>query len=254
MQNFKAKAETIRAIKSAGYNVNSLLSVEADSKTVKGSKKGYLTGVCYLMPDDTLCPMSTLAGCREACLVSAGRAAFTPGIGQARAERTRLFHGNKELFFTLLWFEIMALQRKAQRLGMIPCIRLNGTSDINWSLYAPYDGNDVYQEFFDIQFYEYTKSPSIIRTAAGIENLHITASYSEANPKYRELIKAAAMKYGANLAVVFSSKQLPIMFAGLPVINGDETDLRFLDKRGVIVGLSAKGKAKKDKSGFVVQV
>jgi len=44
---------------------------------------------------------------------------------------------------------------------------------------------------------------------------------------------------------------MPETYNGLPVFNGDESDLRFLDPQGVIVGLYAKGKAKKDTSGFV---
>ena len=56
---------------------------------------------------------------------------------------------------------------------------------------------------------------------------------------------------GMNVAVVFR-KELPATYLGRKVINGDETDLRFLDEKNVIVGLKAKGKAKKDTSGFVV--
>ena len=40
----------------------------------------------------------------------------------------------------------------------------------------------------------------------------------------------------------------------MPVINGDKTDMRFKDPVGVIVGLKAKGKARKDTSGFVIDV
>lgn len=250
----QTKASILRTIKAQGYSVSSLLSVQADAKTTKGSKKGYLTGICYMMPTDPLCPVSELAGCREACLVSAGRAAFTPGIGRARAQRTKLFTEQKELFFQLLEVEIEALKRKAQRLDLVPAVRLNGTSDINYSVYKAYNGLNVFQRFSDIQFYDYTKSPSIVRSSSTISNWHITASYSGVNSKYADLITNAANKYKSNLAVVFNSKKLPLFYNGKPVINGDETDLRFLDKIGVIVGLSAKGKAKKDNSGFVIAV
>jgi len=229
----------------------SLLSVGADSKTTKGTTKGYLTGVMYMMPDDQLCPMSREAGCREACLVTAGRAAFTPGIGMARAGRTAFFRNNREAFMELLIREINALVNKAEKQGMIPAVRLNGTSDINWANVTHF-GKTVFEWFPNVQFYDYTKSPSIIRAAAGVDNWKVTASYSEASAKYAMLIKSAADKYGANLAVVFRDKDLPETFLGRRVINGDETDLRFLDNANVIVGLKAKGQAKKDDTGFVV--
>ena len=57
---------------------------------------------------------------------------------------------------------------------------------------------------------------------------------------------------GMNYAVVFKNKLLPVGYEGYPVINGDSTDLRFLDPKGVVVGLYAKGRAKKSDSGFAV--
>lgn len=235
------------------FGCASLLSVNADSKTVKGIKKGYLTGVMYMMPDDVLCPVAKLAGCREACLVSAGRAAFTPGIGQARAGRTRFYFGNRDAFMTLLIVEIQALVRKAEKTGMIPVVRLNGTSDVNWANVV-HDGKTIFEHFPMVQFYDYTKSPSIVRAADSVGNWHVTASYSAASVKYSGMITAAADKHGSNIAVVFRDKVMPETFLGRKVVNGDETDLRFLDESGVVVGLKAKGQAKRDISGFVVDV
>lgn len=244
----KALVETAKT-----FGCASLLSVNADSKTIKGTKKGYLTGVMYMMPDDVLCPVAKLAGCREACLVSAGRAAFTPGIGAARAGRTRFFFGNREAFMLLLVTEIKALVRKAEKSGMVPAIRLNGTSDINWANVL-HNGKTVFDLFPGVQFYDYSKSPSIIRAAASVNNWHVTASYSAASVKYSGMITAAADKYNANIAVVFRDGNMPATFLGRTVVNGDETDLRFLDESGVVVGLKAKGQAKRDASGFVVDI
>jgi hypothetical protein len=56
-----------------------------------------------------------------------------------------------------------------------------------------------------------------------------------------------------NKAVVFKNKILPRMFKGLKVIDGDTHDMRFLDEPNSVVGLKAKGKARQDKSGFVIQ-
>lgn len=233
------------------FGCASLISTNSDAKTVKGQKLGFLTGVMYMMPDDTLCPVAKIAGCRNACLVSAGRAAFTPGIGMSRAARTQFFHADRESFMALLLKEIQGVVNKARKTGQIPAIRLNGTSDINWSNVV-HDGKTVFEHFPDVQFYDYTKSPSILRAAAGEDNWSVVGSYSEASDQYKELIKAASKKYNANLSVVFRTKKMPETFMGRKVINGDETDLRFLDEEGVIVGLSAKGQAKHDATGFVV--
>lgn len=234
------------------YGCSSLLGTK-NAKTTKGNKREVLTGILYMMPDDSLCPMSKRAGCRKACLVSAGLAAFTPGIGKARAGRTALFHNDRGVFIELLCKEIDALLVKAKKEGKQPAIRLNGTSDINWSkvrisetiphIFALYPG---------VQFYDYTKRVDIIRDSVDIPNWHVTASYSSANNGYANVIAYSASKYGTNMAVVFRSKEFPSEFLGRPVVDGDETDLRFLDPASVVVALSAKGQARKDISGFVI--
>jgi hypothetical protein len=128
---------------------------------------------------------------------------------------------------------------------MVPMVRLNGTSDIRWEREAP----EVFAEFPSVQFYDYTKIPTRRDLPA---NYHLTFSYSGANERYREFWRAA-VDAGLNVAVVFR-KDLPDTFLGLPVVNGDESDIRPYDPTGVIVGLKAKGKAKRDVSGFVVDL
>jgi len=236
----------------AGHGCSSLLSIEADAKTSKGEKLGITTGILYMMPDDQLCPVAKAAGCREACLVSAGRAAFTPGIGKSRAGRTQFYHQDREKFMELLVeHEIPRVIKAAEAKGNKPAVRLNGTSDINWSK-VTYKGLTVFEHYPNVMFYDYTKSPAILRSAASVDNWQVTASYSEASIKYARMITKAADESAANLAVVFRTKELPETFLGRPVIDGDESDVRFMDPRGVIVGLKAKGSAKKDDSGFVV--
>lgn len=235
------------------YGCASLPSINADAKTAKGVKRGHLTGILYMLPSDRLCPMSTIAGCREPCLVHAGRAATFQSINMVRKARTDFYQADRAAFMALLRLEIAAMVRRAQREGMTPAVRLNGTSDVNWAnVTDPADDLSMLEAFRSVQFYDYTKSPSILRAAAGEPNWHVTASYSEASAQYRDLITAAAGKYQANIAVVFRSKALPARYLGRPVISGDDTDLRFLDPQGVVVGLYAKGGAKHDTSGFVV--
>lgn len=247
------KIKTVNATKKyllEVVEVTYLLSQGVDSKTIKGEKEGVLTGILYFLPDDEICPLAELAGCREACLVTAGRAAMFDSINAARLKRVEFLKKHPDLFFTLLIKEIKTLEARAKKLEMALVIRLNGTSDIRWKRFK-IDGLTIFEIFPDIQFYDYAKSPAIAKDAVGVDNYHVTLSFSNANEKYRKLILDAAEKFGSNLAVVFK-KQLPEFYLGRKVINGDLTDLRFLDEENVVVGLKAKGRAKQDESGFVI--
>jgi len=228
-----------------------LLSFNADAKTVKSNNAGseYLTAILYLSPADSVpginvCPTAELAGCKAACLYNAGRAAIFPAIHAARRKKTEFFRDDRYGFMSQLQKEVFAFRKKAQKLGKIAAIRLNGTSDIAFENIPCNNGLSLMHNFPDVQFYDYTKLPG--RKVPS--NYHLTASYSEANKAYA----AKVSKSEHNVAVVFRTKQLPETFLGRRVISGDKTDLRFLDEKGVVVGLYAKGTAKKDRSGFVV--
>lgn len=227
------------------------LLTTGNQKTLKGEKKGYMTYILHLAPAEVagvgnMCPMSTL-GCREGCLNLSGHGGMlhkdtgTNAVQEARKRKTRFFAQDKAGFIAQLKLDIAKAVRQAERKGMIPVFRLNGTSDLSWEKY------DVIQSFPDVQFYDYTKIPN--RKVGHLPNYHLTFSRAEDN----ELNVRRAIANGMNVAVVFR-KQLPEQWRGLPVVNGDESDLRFLDADNVIVGLKAKGKARKDTSGFVVDI
>lgn len=225
-----------------------LLSVGNDAKTVKGQKQGVLTGILYMAPHTlgggaTLCPFST-AGCRAVCLYTAGRGGFNV-VQQARIRKTQAFQNNQAEFLATLAEDIVRLEKDAANKGFIPAVRLNGTTDILWEQHG------IFARFPHIQFYDYTKYPAKLRSVLP-SNYHLTFSWSE-KPIAGEWSDDWA-KLGVNTAVVFSDG-LPTTFRGRPVINGDESDLRFTDAKGVIVGLKTKGKARggRDTSGFVQQ-
>ena len=225
-----------------------LLSVSSDFKTKKGEKLGFLTGILYLMPTKKLCPFASIAGCSEACLVSAGRGAFN-SVKNARINKGELFENDQEYFMLSLIHDIKALERKAKREKLTPLVRLNGTSDINY-LKIKINGKTIFEHFPHIQFYDYTKN-CLTAIKNTYSNYDITFSYS-ALPAYDKYVKIA-IKSGVRMAVVFRDKnKIPSTFLGLNVVNGDNSDVRHLDNQGVIVALYAKGKAKKDDSGFVV--
>lgn len=227
--------------------MKSLLSIDTNAKTVKGQRKGYLTGILYLAPDRlsglfNACPNAS-NGCRQTCLYSAGRGAFN-SVQKARIAKTVHYVKDREAFLSTLKDNVATVIRKAKAKKMHPVIRLNGTSDIGWERYS------VIQAFKATRFYDYTKSFN--RMSAFLDgklpsNYSLTFSRSEAN----ESQCIDVLKRGGNVAVVFR-KSLPKDWQGFPVINGDENDLRFLDPKGVVVGLVAKGKAKTDTTGFVV--
>jgi len=243
-----------------------LLNIDANAKTVKGQAKGFMTAVLYLAPADTsgfeVCPMAT-KGCKAACLNTAGRGGMAKGnatfdangqalpdnaIQRARIARTRWYFKDREAFMAQLVTEISAFAKRAARLGLTPCVRLNGTSDIPWER-IPCNGlPNIMEEFPDVQFYDYTKRPNRRNLPA---NYHLTFSLAEDNDGFA----IEANRNGMNIAVVFRHKALPAAFKlgakYVPVHNGDESDLRFTDPSGVIVGLYAKGNAKRDTSGFV---
>ena len=210
-------------------------------KTLKGRDKGYLTGILHLAPSSSsgyqVCPNAS-PGCISACLNTAGRGRFDK-VQTARKQKTERFFNDREAFILDLEKSILSIIRKAKREGLIPCIRLNGTSDLNWLPFG------LIQRFPDVQFYDYTKNPHMLNRDLP-SNYHLTFSLSEIN----ETEAQEALSKGFNVAIVFRGS-LPLQFWGRPVIDGTETDLRFLDPQGVIVGLKEKGRAKKDESGFV---
>ena len=248
--------------------MTTLLSIGSDAKTKKGEKVKVSTAIQYLRPY-TLSGLGNLCafasdGCAGECLETAGRMNMNPAI-MARQNRTELFMKDRKTYTTKLIFETAKHQRKSINLGMIPAERLNGTSDVKWESIPIYDpagnkiANNIMELFPDVQFYDYTKYPYAKRPKESLpSNYDLTFSRSETN----DLEVLENLRNGRRVAVVGNTKigeTIPLTYTAIdgsvwPVIDGDITDVRFNDPDGVIVWLSAKGKAKKDKTGFVVQV
>jgi hypothetical protein len=224
-----------------------------NAKTMLGEGRGFLTGILHLAPYTTsghqVCPMAS-KGCAAACLNLSGRGRFAK-TQEARIRKTRWFFSHRAEFMATLVKDIEALIRKAEREDKTPVVRLNGTSDLRWEIF-PVDGQpNIFARFPTVQFYDYTKIANRRDLPA---NYHLTFSRAESN--HHDVV--TAMRKGLNVAVAFhvaKGEPLPAEYLGREVINGDVTDLRFLDKGNVVVGLRAKGKnGKLDASGFVVPV
>ena len=219
----------------------------SNSKTKKSNDKSdkYSTFILYLRPvNQKICPFQNVAKCKNACLNTAGLGGVYPSIQKARQRKTDLFLNDRVEFMRQLFADLVKIEKHCIKKGKTPAIRLNGTSDIQYELILV-NGLNVFDTFPGCTFYDYTKHPN--RKVSHIKNYSLTWSYSEANKKYSNYFNTVPN----NSAVVFRDK-FPETFKGKKVINGDLTDLRFLDPINVIVGLKAKGKAKKDYSGFVV--
>ena len=227
----------------------------ANPKIQKGTKLGYLSFILHLaqstLSGHNTCPKAT-AGCIAACLNTAGRGGMfrrgetTNTIQKARIRKTEYFYNARQDFMLDLKKDIEKGIKMAEKLGLTPVFRLNGTSDLSWEKYDMLPGLNVFECFTTVQFYDYTKI--LGRKVKGIENYFLIFSKADGNNADVALAQAAGM----NVAAVFD--RIPESYAGVEVINADEHDLRFLDPKGVIAGLKAKGRAKKDYSGFVIRL
>lgn len=266
-ENFKGKLLTVGA---------------GNPKTAKGAEYGVYTAVMHFAPMKAagranVCPHAS-AGCGAACLNTAGRGGIfkrgekTNNIQEARKARTRLFYDDRPHFWALLIREIRAHARKAVAVGLVPVVRLNGTSDIRWESETVdtsgakvrgvtlHKHHNIMSVFSQIQFYDYTKDTARIveplQSFLVPSNYHLTASRSETNES--EILQALGSR-GA-VAVVFDTikgQALPETWHGFHVVDGDKHDATFMHAapfagRGVVIGLRSKGKARKDASGFSV--
>jgi len=226
-----------------------------NAKTRKGEKLGWITYGLHLAPFNlsgkNVCAHAS-AGCAAACLNTAGRGAMS-NVQQSRIAKTQKFFANKNAFTWQLAKEIGNAVKLANKKGMQACFRLNLTSDLPWeNIKVESDGKKIslLEMFPECQFYDYTKSFPRMQAYLNGEmpkNYHLTFSRSECNDKLVEIV----LELGGNVAAVFRN-EFPKSWKSREVVNGDETDLRFLDGKNKIVGLLQKGLAKKDETGFVI--
>lgn len=229
-------------------------------KTMKGEKLGYKTYILYMSSYNdnskgiNLCSHAS-KGCATACLVGSGMGGLYTTVQQARRKKSDFFNSNRVEFLYQLFDEITKVVKKSEN-DFIPTFRLNGTTDIRWEKFRVFDNNtkNIFEMFPSVQFYDYTKNHLRFNQTLP-SNYHLTFSRSESNnDKAMELLKR-----GFNVAMVFD--KTPTDYKGFVVVNGDETDLRFLDEKNVIVGLKYKNLTGKGadnneafESGFAIRL
>jgi len=230
---------------------DTMLRLDGNAKTVKGRKKGFVTAILYMAPanlsGENLCPLAYIAQCDAACLFTAGRGAMS-SVMFSRLRKALFWQQYKEEAIEMIVRDIRNARAYAEKKGFELIVRLNGTTDIRWENYF------IIQSFPDVQFYDYTKLANRRDIPA---NYDLTFSYSGV-AAYQTHVKKA-VDAGSRVAVVFRSRDTVERmlannesFLGLPVVDGDDTDIRHLDPQGCVVALYAKGKGKLDRTGFVV--
>jgi hypothetical protein len=238
--------------KGAVYVVQRLLSAGEDNPKLKKSNRagrGFKTWGLALAPareSGFQTCASASPGCRAACLFRQGHGRLDPSIAACRIAKTVALREHKDWFESRLVWELDTLTRRADANGFRVAVRLNLTSDVMWEKEFP----GLFDRFPAIQAYDYSKHAArVLRFVRGElpPNYHLTFSRSETNTDDA----LAVLREGGNVAVVFR-RDLPDRWHGFRVVDGDQHDLRFLDPAGVVVGLRAKGTAKADTSGFVV--
>ena len=235
-----------------------LLGVGTNAKTIKGDGSEYLTAILYMTPYKVMvdgklfnsCSMAAMASCIEGCLYTAGRGAFS-NVQTARQRKAEWFYRDKDSFMQQLHEDILRFLHTVTKRGIKPCVRLNGTTDIRWELDQDRWTTTYLSCTQTCSIYDYTKIPN--RKVSDYSNYHLTWSYSAANAKYEEKFWEV-IRNGMSVAVVFRKPIDMTTWRGYKVVDGDKDDLRFLDPQQSIVALYAKGRAKKDTSGFVVDL
>lgn len=246
----------------AAYRIpkNLLSKGTTNAKTAKNTLD---TFILYLAPATQnsrgadLCPYRS-QGCTAACLFTAGRGKFG-SVKDARINRTEYLLSDPKTFLAQLALELKAINKRYQKRGETAAVRLNGTSDRDFVyLLKKRAGLDVLQ-LEALKFYDYTKDPHRVKRYAG-SNYILTFSRAEDNePQALEILQN-----GGIVSAVFADR-LPQFYKGYEVIDGDQSDdlmikaaqavnvlKRTRKGQGIILGLKAKGDAKKDASGFVI--
>jgi hypothetical protein len=225
-----------------------------NSKTAKNELETY---IMYLSPYKgnskgiNICPNAQ--NCINDCLFKQGKGRFS-NVQNSRIAKTEFYLGFRVEFLTQLVKELTKIYTKAQNTKTKICVRLNGTSDLDFLAIVKNRLNFDLLEYsttlessnYGIIFYDYTK---ILGKVEKYQNTNYSLTYSFQGSNLDESL--TALELGANLAVVFR-KKLPLEFLNTLVVDGDKSDLQTINHKGKVLGLKAKGSAKKDKSGFVV--
>ena len=224
---------------------------KSNTKTAKNSMATYylsLQPTNLNSKGENLCKFSTKE-CRTACLQFAGRQSFD-NVVQSRSKKTEFFVNHRKEFIEKLWNELVELNKKPNKVA----VRLNLLSDIDWNVNFKQTGLVTGKlmnigSLSNIQFYDYTKDHTKLFLGQP-KNYDLTFSFSGHNWNHADMF---LKNKTANVAVVFKNT-VPLVWRGYKVVNGDESDERFLEEKGIVIGLKYKTPkgVKYQKTKFVV--
>ena len=226
-------------------------NVDTSVKITKSLNNGVMTYCIYLAPANmagrtnrgtriNVCPNSE--HCKSFCLNGSGhnksdileKGAKFSSINLSRIRKTRLFYNDRATFMRIMVHEIEKYRNRAKRLGMDFAVRINGTSDLSPLLFVCEDGKNILEKFSDVQFYDYSKLPNRYDVCKRYSNYDLTFSYDGYND---DACLDVLKNKGGRVAVVFYGDSLPKRFNGYEVVDGNDTDIRFRDKKRVVIGL-----------------
>jgi hypothetical protein len=209
-----------------------LLFTEGNPKTQKGEALGFYSIILHLLPFNysgyQVCPKAQ--GCEKDCLAFSGRGPMPKTIA-ARDRKTKLFFEDRDTFMKMMVIDIYHAQLKAKAKNMTLVVRPNGTSDIAWEKIRTATHRNIFEEFPSVQFMDYTK----IVGRQPPSNYHLTFSLDNVN----ELDARAWLQNNRNITAIYD-EYIPAEMFGYPTIDGDVTDLRFLDPSPRVVALKRK--------------
>ena len=239
-----------------GLIKNLLSKGSTNAKTEKNELKTFILYMASANLNSygiNLCPKAT-EGCRLSCLETAGRMAFTSN--QMARIRKADFYANIQTrteFCLQLWKELFQINKAAVKGGFKVAIRLNGTTDLDFfGILKNRIGKDLFS-LNNLVFYDYTKLiGKVLKYQEAIKAGKYFLTFSRSENNWAECLQALALN--VNVAIVFANDKIkPATFEGFPVVDGDKTDIEMMKFTGHILALRAKGKALKDKTGFVIR-
>ena len=224
----------------------------------KTEKNELRTFILYLSPSTfnsfgkNVCTDASI-GCIESCLNKSGLAAIYTSIEKARIAKTDFYFSQRTEFCEMLAKELINISKNAVKGNYQVAIRLNGTSDLDFHAIVKMRTEIDLLALPNLVFYDYTKHIGKIKKYLPlIQSGKYVLTFSRSENNWSECTEALNM--GINVAVVFDDKKpFPSDYMGFQVIDGDKSDIEMLSNSGLILGLKAKGKAKKDTTGFVVR-
>lgn len=182
--------------------------------------------------------------CRRFCLNETGRGGMAY-VQDGRWRRSHFLHEHPRAFVTLLSAEI---GRLFARHGRDLRIRLNVFSDLRWEVIVPW----LFERHALVRFYDYTKVPLDQRPTPS--NYLLTPSATERTTPEQLRSWVGDGHSPAIVVDVPKGEPIPATIYGVPAVDGDLSDNRWRDPRGVAVALRPKGRLARTESAFVHSV